>query len=1043
MTVRTVFALVLMLVGISAAAPIEPLLLEQMAQAKDGERFGVMIALERQLDGENIIRTIKNKEQRWEVTVSTLKEMARVEQAGLLAELRRFEAEARVRDITPLWIVNAVYCQATPDVILKVAERPEVWFVQWDLIPTENALGLSPATASRDATDGSFTVEWNVRKVKADSVWYVYGYTGDGVVIGNIDTGCDYNHTDLRNHMWTDPNYPYHGWNFEQGNNNPMDAHGHGTHTCGTNAGDGSGGDTTGMAPKARIMVCRTKTSLSSPLPDTIAENTVMNSMQFCVAPPLSPENHAHVLSMSLGWYHSWNPRRALWRQSVTNVATAGLSYFIAAGNEGSSNPPDNVRTPGDCPSPWHHPAAESGGRSGSTTIGATDNNDNIASFSSWGPVSWSAIAPYNDYPYPPGLLKPDFSAPGVNVTSCRLGGGYTQMSGTSMATPCAAGIAALMLEKNPNLLPEQVDSIMQMAVLPLGTPPKNNTYGTGRIDAMRAVELTPLPYPWHDIAVTAVLSPLDSCYPEYPVVPRVVVANLGHFPEPNVVVWCRVDSAGQQVYRDTGVVALIDSAGVDTLELPAWRTGPGGNVYDLTFWCSRPDDTLNANDTIRSRTLTRNHDLALSDMNIGDRIRANRPLNPTAYVTNVGGYVERGFSVYCRIDSAGNQIYSESLAVDSIGLGATRNLTFPSWAVGPESATYRVTMFHTCATDLNRGNDTLRRTTMAGMNLLRIAIEMAQRSQGRNPPNACYALDSLCRRQGWYSYIVTGTEIDEWPELMNFDVVVTGDAGYADHDFGVYDDVLLRWVRAGGGFVGVGWLVFATYLNPGPGSPMDSVCAVMARDNYGFQSSGAIRILDTLHPITRGVSNFPVYEYSEYSQAGLWPGMAMLADYSGLAGKASVACGNVGTGRTVYLGPIYLGDFAANANEPYYSDSASVKLLRQAIMWAASGPGAGLQTPDIARPGAARLDGVYPNPVLFGTTVIRYSLPVPGRVRLVVYDLAGKLVRTLATGQAPAGTGRIVWNRTDDAGRAVAAGVYFCRLETDDASDTRKVVLR
>ncbi|UCG42719.1 MAG: S8 family serine peptidase, partial [candidate division WOR-3 bacterium] len=174
----------------------------------------------------------------------------------------------------------------------------------------------------------------------------------------------------------------------------------------------------------------------------------------------------------------------------------AGIPYFIAAGNEATSqSPPWSLRCPGNVPSPWHHPAAESGGLGGSISIGATDNQDNIANFSSRGPVTWDTIDPYFDYPYPPGLLKPDFSAPGVDVISTRRGGGYTEMSGTSMATPCAAGVCALMLEKNPELLPEEVDSIMQSSVLPLGTPPKNNTFGTGRIDAMLCIANTPFPF--------------------------------------------------------------------------------------------------------------------------------------------------------------------------------------------------------------------------------------------------------------------------------------------------------------------------------------------------------------------------------------------------------------------------------------------------------------------------------------------------------------------------------------------------------------------
>ncbi|MEO0074118.1 MAG: S8 family serine peptidase, partial [candidate division WOR-3 bacterium] len=577
--------LLIAFLSFSSAALLEPALVEQMARCDGDEKLPVIIALNEQLDAENIIRTIKNKQQRWEVTVSRLKQMAETGQAGLLAELRSFEAAGKVAEIVPMWIVNAVYCEATPEVIQKIAERPEIWLIQWDKIASPNILNVAPATAAGDVTAGSFTVEWNVKKVKADSVWYVYGYTGEGVVIGNIDTGCDYNHSDLASHMWTDPNYPYHGWNFEQNNNNPMDQHGHGTHTCGTNAGDGTAGDTTGMAPKAKIMTCRTKTSLNPPLPDTIAENTVMRSMEFCVAPPLSPHNHAHVLSMSLGWVPSWNPRRSLWRHCVTNVAAAGLAYFIANGNEGASNPPYNVRCPGDVPGPWKHPAEPPGGLGGAISIGATDANDNIASFSSWGPVSWDTVHPYLDYPYPPGLFKPDFSAPGVNVTSTRLGGGYTQMSGTSMATPCAAGIAALMLERNPNLLPEEVSEIMQNSVLPLGTQPKNNTYGTGRIDAMLCIQNTPLPGAMHDVAMGTVLAPADKIEPRTPLAPQVTVRNRGTFAEPNVVVYCKVESLGTVIYNENVTIPLLDSAATDTVTFPNWNVGPGSQTYNLTFW--------------------------------------------------------------------------------------------------------------------------------------------------------------------------------------------------------------------------------------------------------------------------------------------------------------------------------------------------------------------------------------------------------------------------------------------------------------------------
>jgi len=199
-------------------------------------------------------------------------------------------------------------------------------------------------------------------------------------------------------------------------------------------------------------------------------------------------------MSMSIGWHHNWSPARGTWRETLDNALAAGVVAAIAAGNEGGSpTNPDDVRTPGDCPPPWLNPDQTLiGGVSACVCIGATDNNDNLASFSARGPSEWEAISPYNDYPFNPelGLIRPDVCAPGVNIKSCNAFNinGYTSMSGTSMATPGVAGVMALLMSKIPNLTPSAIDIALETTAVDLGASGKDNLFGAGRIDALLAI---------------------------------------------------------------------------------------------------------------------------------------------------------------------------------------------------------------------------------------------------------------------------------------------------------------------------------------------------------------------------------------------------------------------------------------------------------------------------------------------------------------------------------------------------------------------------
>ena len=163
--------------------------------------------------------------------------------------------------------------------------------------------------------------------------------------------------------------------------------------------------------------------------------------------------------------------------------------------------PPNNIYTPGDGPPPHLHEdqIVNAGGLSCVISVGAVDYDNAIAPFSSEGPSQWTDVPEYNDYPYTAGstteigLIRPDLCAPGVQIKSLDFSttDGYTLMDGTSMATPLVTGTIALMLSKNKELTPAQIDEILERTAVKL-TEHKSNDFGSGLLDAyatMQAVD--------------------------------------------------------------------------------------------------------------------------------------------------------------------------------------------------------------------------------------------------------------------------------------------------------------------------------------------------------------------------------------------------------------------------------------------------------------------------------------------------------------------------------------------------------------------------
>ncbi len=463
---------------------IDPLLAEEMTRRGDDEKISVFVIMKAQYDRVQLNRRadwFATRAERREFVVNELKEFANATQYDLRHSLAEMERNDMVTEPRILWMANALGLSANKAAINDLARRDDILVIGYNIernwIPEEDE--PRPASATREITQ-------NVIQVNADDVWAL-GYTGEGVVVAVIDTGVNYNHLDLADHLWNGGSeFPHHGYDVYNDDNDPMDDHGHGSHCSGTVCGDGTAGSQTGMAPNATLMCVKCLNANGGGGAEPISAG-----IQWAV------EHGCDMFSMSLGIASSSVAERTLLRHMCVAALDAGVVAAIAAGNEGNQTwqypIPNNVRVPGSCPPPYMDDVQgeNPGDLTCSVCIGAVNYNDAAANFTSRGPVTWTNTE-FGDYPYDPGigLIRPDVCAPGVDIKSLNYAtnNGYTLMSGTSMATPCAAGCMALMLSKDINLAPADVCRILEETAVRLADG-KSNTFGFGRIDVFQAVE--------------------------------------------------------------------------------------------------------------------------------------------------------------------------------------------------------------------------------------------------------------------------------------------------------------------------------------------------------------------------------------------------------------------------------------------------------------------------------------------------------------------------------------------------------------------------
>ncbi|SMF71787.1 S8 family peptidase [Pseudobacteriovorax antillogorgiicola] len=287
------------------------------------------------------------------------------------------------------------------------------------------------------------------------------------VLVGIIDTGIDYNHPDLKDNIWTNPGETgldeegndkssngldddgngfvddWRGWDFYNNDNDPLDGNSHGTHCAGTIGAKGNNDiGVVGVNWDVSLVGLKVFSDSGSTTTDALA----------------AAISYATSLGVDLT-SNSWGGGAAsdIIREAIEGANEAGILFVAAAGNSSS----DNDARP-------HFPSSYE--IDNIIAVASTDSDDQLSSFSSYGATSV------------------DVAAPGTDIYSTVPGGNYGYKSGTSMATPHVAGLAALVKAQFPDLSHSQIrDRILATATV---LPSLSGRVKFGRINALSALEL-------------------------------------------------------------------------------------------------------------------------------------------------------------------------------------------------------------------------------------------------------------------------------------------------------------------------------------------------------------------------------------------------------------------------------------------------------------------------------------------------------------------------------------------------------------------------
>ncbi|MHB9752984.1 S8 family serine peptidase [Streptomyces sp. BYX5S] len=379
------------------------------------------------------------------------------------------------------WITNAVQVTGDQDLVKELAKRSDVKEIvkertfTLDDIETSDAKVAETRSGVATSADGTDTPTWGVADIKADQVWDQYADRGEGIVVANVDSGVQYNHPDLvKQYRGNNGDGTFtHDYNFYDPTGNcspdgtPCDNNGHGTHTMGTMVGKNG----IGVAPNAKWIAAKGCES------DRCTNSYLLAAGQWILAPTdhngqnPRPDLAPNIVNNSWGQNYGTDP---FYEDVIDAWKSAGIFEAFAAGNFGDGETCSTTDPPG--------------AQTDAYGVGAYDSSGTISDFTGFGP---SRID---------GSMKPNITAPGVDVESAWLNSSYNTIDGTSMATPHVAGAVALLWSAAPSLVGDidETRRLLDEGATDVddthcgGTADANNVWGNGKLDILSTVDKAP-----------------------------------------------------------------------------------------------------------------------------------------------------------------------------------------------------------------------------------------------------------------------------------------------------------------------------------------------------------------------------------------------------------------------------------------------------------------------------------------------------------------------------------------------------------------------